>query len=139
MGVHQIDVTVELTEFVCGECGGVYAISERFRKQCQDKGNRGWRCPYPDCNTTWGYYGKTEAEKLQDQLDCERQQRERISDQLKQTTRSLNAQRGATTRARNQLNRTKAGICPCCNRTFKQLAAHMKSQHPNWNPKCTST
>lgn len=25
-------------------------------------------------------------------------------------------------------------FCPCCNRTFKQLAAHMASQHPTFTP-----
>lgn len=40
------------------------------------------------------------------------------------------AEKAAKTRLKN---RAKAGVCPCCNRTFKQLAAHMKTQHPNWN------
>lgn len=26
--------------------------------------------------------------------------------------------------------RAKAGVCPCCNRTFQELARHMASQHP---------
>lgn len=28
--------------------------------------------------------------------------------------------------------RVKAGVCPCCHRTFKQLAEHMQSQHPGY-------
>ncbi len=28
--------------------------------------------------------------------------------------------------------RTGNGVCPCCNRTFKQLARHMASKHPNF-------
>lgn len=27
--------------------------------------------------------------------------------------------------------RIGAGICPCCNRTFSQLARHMQSKHPD--------
>lgn len=27
-----------------------------------------------------------------------------------------------------------AGMCPCCRRTFKQLAEHMKSKHPDFDP-----
>jgi hypothetical protein len=30
--------------------------------------------------------------------------------------------------------RAKAGVCPCCNRTFKQLAQHMARQHPTFTP-----
>jgi hypothetical protein len=25
-----------------------------------------------------------------------------------------------------------AGVCPCCKRTVKQLAAHMKEKHPEF-------
>ena len=28
--------------------------------------------------------------------------------------------------------RTKAGLCPCCNRSFRQMALHMKSKHPEF-------
>lgn len=31
------------------------------------------------------------------------------------------------------LKRSSAGICPCCHRTFRQMAAHMKSKHPGYN------
>jgi hypothetical protein len=55
-----------------------------------------------------------------------------------QAEASARAQRGAATRARNQRDkdrqRVAAGVCPCCNRTFKQLARHMKSQHPEYGP-----
>lgn len=27
--------------------------------------------------------------------------------------------------------RASAGVCPCCNRTFQNVARHMKTQHPN--------
>ena len=29
-------------------------------------------------------------------------------------------------------NRVAASVCPCCKKTFKQLAAHMKNKHPNY-------
>jgi hypothetical protein len=28
--------------------------------------------------------------------------------------------------------RVKNGVCPCCKRSFKALAAHMKSKHPDY-------
>jgi hypothetical protein len=31
-----------------------------------------------------------------------------------------------------QRKRSVAGACPCCNRTFQQLARHMKSKHPQY-------
>jgi hypothetical protein len=45
--------------------------------------------------------------------------------------RRANGYKGHATRI---TKRAKAGVCPCCNRTFKQLAAHMASQHPTFTP-----
>jgi len=42
---------------------------------------------------------------------------------------SLAATKGVVTRLKR---RVSAGTCPCCQRTFKQLAAHMKFKHPNY-------
>jgi hypothetical protein len=47
------------------------------------------------------------------------------------TRRQLAAQKGATTKARK---RHAAGLCPCCNRTFQQLARHMATKHPDYVP-----
>lgn len=32
--------------------------------------------------------------------------------------------------ATRQRKRSAAGVCPCCNRSFVQLARHMKAKHP---------
>tara|TARA_Y100000310_G_scaffold338946_1_gene430083 strand:- start:1163 stop:1354 length:192 start_codon:yes stop_codon:yes gene_type:complete len=29
-------------------------------------------------------------------------------------------------------NRAKAGVCPCCNRTFQNLSRHMETKHPDF-------
>jgi uncharacterized coiled-coil DUF342 family protein len=82
--------------------------------------------------------GKTEAQKLREQLDAERIARQRAeqrvaerADEAKAAWRTATAYKGQATRLRN---RAKAGVCPCCNRTFKQLAARMASQHPQFTP-----
>ena len=80
-------------------------------------------------------YGDT----TEDKLDEERRRRQEAERQ-KQATRELlefeqrshAATRGHVTRKKKQLARVKEGVCPCCNRTFKQLARHMKSQHPEF-------
>jgi len=36
---------------------------------------------------------------------------------------------GKTVKARK---RTKAGVCPCCSRTFRQMALHMANKHPTF-------
>lgn len=42
---------------------------------------------------------------------------------------SLQATKGVVTRMKR---RASVGTCPCCQRTFKQLAVHMKIKHPNF-------
>lgn len=49
-------------------------------------------------------------------------------DEAEAVKRSAAAYKGAATRLKN---RAKAGVCPCCNRTFQNLARHMASQHPD--------
>jgi crotonobetainyl-CoA:carnitine CoA-transferase CaiB-like acyl-CoA transferase len=82
--------------------------------------------------------GESEAEKLRRQLKWAQDRRNAERDLRQHTERQLIAQRAAATRARNQRDRIQqraaAGVCPCCNRTFKQLARHMKAKHPDFGP-----
>ena len=42
-------------------------------------------------------------------------------------------QHAATSERMERLKRrAKAGVCPCCKRTFKQLSAHMQNKHPDF-------
>lgn len=82
--------------------------------------------------------GKSEVQKLQEQLDAERRQRQRAEqrvaearDEAEHERRRANGYKGHATR---MTKRAKAGVCPCCNRTFKQLAAHMANKHPDFTP-----
>ena len=63
------NATSELTVVNCGICGGVYAIAERFRQECKEKG-RVWTCPY--CKTGWGYVenGYDRLRKLADRAEA---------------------------------------------------------------------
>lgn len=89
--------------------------------------------------------GKTEADKLRDQLEAERRLRQRAEQKVAEKDDEARAAWKTATRERNRANgykghatritkRAKAGVCPCCNRTFKQLAAHMANKHPEFTP-----
>lgn len=78
--------------------------------------------------------GKSEAEKLREQLDAERRARQRAeqriaerADEARAAWRTASAYKGQATRLRN---RAKAGVCPCCNRSFENLRRHMANKHP---------
>jgi hypothetical protein len=76
-----------------------------------------------------------EAERLKQQLaqkdDEIRQERERARARLERSERSAAAYRGQVTRLRT---RAKAGLCPCCNRSFQDLHRHMATKHPDFDP-----
>ena len=111
-------VTIALTKISCGECGGTYAINERYRLQKWEKGES-WNCPY--CRTGWGY-AKGENARLQEEVAAEK----------RRTQAALareNELRLAKDKMERKLKRVGKGVCPDCNRTFQNLAAHMKCKH----------
>ena len=119
MGLAAIQVTVELTEINCGECGGTYAINERYRQQKYQKGET-WSCPY--CRVSWGYSGNSENEKLRRELQAEKQRKEAALSRE-------NELRLAKDKMERKLKRVGRGVCPECNRTFQNLARHMNCKH----------
>lgn len=75
------------------------------------------------------FTGPTEAQKLQARLDSEKREAEWWRKKAKQNERSANAYKGQVTKIRGRL---KNGVCPCCNRTFQNLMAHMQTKHPDY-------
>lgn len=77
-------------------------------------------------------------DKGTDAIERENTRRER--DRLKQETARLEEERSEAVaraekaeRATKRLKkRTAAGTCPCCQRTFANMAEHMKHQHPEF-------
>jgi hypothetical protein len=73
--------------------------------------------------------GEGENDKLKKQLEAKTAESDRRWKLWRDTEKQLTAQKAATTRIKN---RVAAGVCPCCKRTVKQMAAHMKSKHPDY-------
>lgn len=122
----------ELTVTTCW-CGTRHAVPAELydyqRRQHQDgKSVTGICCPLGHSHVP---AGKSEAAKLREQLEQEQDRRAQIAAERDQAEASARAYKGAATRARK---RAGAGVCPCCNRTVKQLAAHMKAKHPEFDP-----
>lgn len=69
---------------------------------------------------------KQESARLEEARLLAIRQRDSARDKTHQTERRLAAQRGVTTRLKN---RVANGVCPCCNRTFVDLARHMSTKH----------
>lgn len=134
MAGPQILEVVVLTQINCGECGGTYAINERYRQQKYDK-KEGWHCPY--CRVGWGYTNtETDADRLKKQLEAEQRVsanlRVRRDEALAEADHFRKSRDGMKGAYRKVAVRVKNGVCPCCNRTFSCLAEHMKDKHPDF-------
>ena len=116
--------TQRLVAVTC-TCGIAYAIPESLHEQMET--HRGtdpgatvsvW-CPL---GHQWHYAGKSDA-------TLERERRQAAEAQLIAAEDQLAAEKRAHARTRKRVGN---GVCPCCHRSFVQLARHMRSQHPGY-------
>lgn len=78
------------------------------------------------------YGGNTLKERLtraEQARDSARAYARSVQDQNDAERRSHAATKGQLTRVRKRI---AAGVCPCCNRTFQNVARHMAGQHPDY-------
>lgn len=134
---YQYTGTLEITE--CANCHMEFGISPAFIKQRRND-HQSFYCPN---GHSLSFSGKSEAQKLAEELAREKKYRgwsesalTAARDQLGATERSLVGHKAAKTRLKNRI---AAGVCPCCNRTFQNVAAHMSGQHPDFAHKADSS
>lgn len=120
--------TTTFTVIHCSSCNVAFGLQDSFIRN-----RRGDRKTFycPNGHSQW-YPGETDADKAQrlaGQLDMERSRRAGTEKQLDYARRS---QKATSTRLKKVKQRVAHGVCPCCNRTFQQLARHMASEHPHY-------
>lgn len=120
-----------ILETCCHEnCGTVFGMSRELY-DLRKGDHKSFYCPRGHSQY---YTSKSDEEKLKDQIaNLERQKmldhqrRDELYQEIQQLNYSVRAQKAAKTKI---LNRVKNGVCPCCNRQFKDLQNHFKSKHP---------
>lgn len=118
-----IDISVQLSTEICCTCGTLFGIlTEVQARRKQD--HQSFFCPFGHSQS---YNGKSEADKLREQLEISRRER---AEALERAWKAEGAERKAATALKRTEKRVGNGVCPCCNRTFENLARHMASQHP---------
>lgn len=111
----------------CCVCGLTFALPHYLNKKRLED-HKSFYCPNGHSQT---YVGETEVEKLQKQLA----ERDRAVQFERNRAERMTAELAKKARAEKHLKRRIAnGVCPCCHRTVKQLAAHMKTKHPDYSP-----
>lgn len=118
---------------VCYSCRIEFCITtDLFTKRYND--HRDFWCPngHPQ-----SYYGETDEQRRIKQLERDvaaaksAQERAESSRKWAETrAKGANIAAGKAKAAKRRLeHRVECGVCPHCQRTFKQLAAHMKTKH----------
>jgi len=108
--------TITMITEICCNCGIAFGVPSDFRDQCKEDEKKYFYCP----NGHGQHYSETESHRLKKLLEKERQEAER----------RIQVQIDARKIVEGQLKRLHKGVCPCCNRSFPNLAAHLKTKHP---------
>lgn len=120
---------IEYAYKTCPVCGIHYAfdlIVDRHKKNLPSTDrDRSWYCP----NGHSLVYTESIADKYRREAEQLRQQNARLSDERQEAER---AQARAEAALKRHKKRSAAGTCPCCKRTFANMAAHMKREHPQF-------
>lgn len=112
----------------CGKCGVEFMMPSHFQRECSEQGDkRTWYCP----NGHPRVYSESEADTLRRERDRLKQQAARLEDEKRAAERLADAAKAETARLRKRIGN---GVCPCCNRSFANVAKHMKSKHPDVVP-----
>lgn len=114
-------------ELITPGCCHVSFMMEGSLYKARSKDHRTWYCP--SCGSKRHFTGGSEEVKLKKQLKNERNTIKFLRKQNEKERNRTRAQKAAKTKLKNRI---KNGVCPCCNRTFKQLARHMENKHPEY-------
>ena len=119
----------DLVTISCCNCGVLFCLTTTFRDQLRQTHNQ-FYCP--NGHPQW-FPAKTEADKLRETLEATRKRHDKEMEWLTQHRNTLEKDlKSAEAKLKRQAKRALAGVCPCCNRTVKQMAAHIKSKHPEY-------
>ena len=128
MSVKTITKEIALEIDSCCVCGIVHAIPKELRDHCYNNGGR-WYCP----NGHHIGWSEAHSKKASDQMREEvARLKSKVSlkdERIESLNRSLSAQQGQITKIKNRIAN---GVCPCCNRSFANLARHITVKHPNY-------
>lgn len=114
-----------LVEVTCCNCYMHFAMDAEFRRH-RIEDHMIFYCPVGHSQS---YTGEREVDKL-------KRENQSLSTKLRWAETEAEDAKRQRKEARAKLtkfkNRIAAGVCPCCNRTFQNVARHMAGQHPEY-------
>jgi len=114
----------------CCVCSQPIALTEPHEKWLRIDSGREFFCPYGHSQV----FRDGEVDRLRKKLEEQTRTATEMAERAQVAERAKKLEEGKRILAERELKRTKTrvagGVCPCCNRTFVQLARHMKTKHP---------
>lgn len=131
--VEYTEMFLNMVTLICCDCGVPFGVPVRLNQCFRDTGQY-FSCP----NGHSQHYSKSSVELLKEKYEKEQQElRESISrreNTILKLQSEIATEKGRSNYHKGKLkkakNRAAAGLCLCCNRSFSNLANHMKSKHP---------
>jgi len=115
----------------CYTCGVNFGINGEVYTRAVENKEGSVYCPV--CSKGMHWTGKTEVEnvreRMQRKIDTTKRHNRYLEEKVDRTEKSLRATKGVVTKIKKRVGN---GICPCCNRSFKNLHRHMESKHPGF-------
>lgn len=129
---HAFQVATTFVTIECCNCHVLFAIANETDDRLRES-HEWFYCPF---GHRQHFSSDSEKEKLMaevaslgQQLKTSRKQMEWKDQAVRNAKNATRAQKAAKTRLKNRIGN---GVCPCCNRSFTNVARHMKSQHPDF-------
>ena len=114
---------VEMIETDC-TCGLPFALPKRLYNSVYKDGGT-FYCPAGHA-LSWE---ETETDRQRRRADKLAQQVAQRDDEITNLENQKRAAKGQITKLKK---RASAGVCPCCHRTFQNVASHMQNRHPEF-------
>jgi len=120
--------TITMVTEICCNCGVAFGMPSDLQEDLKNNPDKWFYCP----NGHSQHYIKSKEQRLREEAEKKLIQKE---NELANVFSEKIQMEAALLKAQKQLKRVHKGVCPCCNRTFKDLQAHIKSKHPELDSK----
>jgi hypothetical protein len=128
-------VVAKMYTHSCCNCGVLFAIPDDLDARLRINRER-FYCPHGHGQSYTKSKLEMERDLLAKQLEREAKRRQAWEREATLEAQRRRAAERRTAAAKGQVTKIKKrvgnGVCPCCNRTFSQLAKHMASKHPEY-------
>ncbi len=113
----------------CCNCHAQFAMTEQLNREKRNDHTL-FYCPRGHGQQ---YTAMSDAEKIRrEKVEVENRLQARINEETHLRLVAEKALKSETTKRRKIEKRVAKGVCPCCNRTFEDLARHMSGKHKDF-------